>query len=349
MKPKLLSIIKTLALLAIAFLLLYFAFRGVSLKRIFSEMMKAKLIWIFFSFLVSLIALVSRAYRWNLLIEPLGYKPKLKNTTYAVSIGYFANLAFPRLGEVTRCGSLSKAEDIPFGGLLGTVVVERAVDVLSLLICILLTAIIEFNRLGNFLMENIFNPILKKFQQYAASPYFIVGILIVIGGVVFLILILRKRRKKAGSENKIISFLQGIMSGLKSIANLKSPWLFIFHSIFIWFLYYISVYLCFFSLPATTGLGLGAALFLLVAGGLGMSAPVQGGIGAYHILVSQGLILYGLTKEDGLTFATLIHAIQTVLILLLGSISLILLLAERKRNAKQNDNSKKVEVEKVHS
>jgi uncharacterized membrane protein YbhN (UPF0104 family) len=107
--------------------------------------------------------------------------------------------------------------------------------------------------------------------------------------------------------------------------------LFVFHSVFIWVLYFLSAYVCFFALPATNGLGLGPALFILTLGGLGMSAPVQGGIGVYHLLVSQGLMLYGLSQQDGLAFATLLHSMQIVMIVVLGSISLFLLFLERKK------------------
>jgi len=131
MNLSLISVLKYILLLSVAVLLLFFAFRNVSIRIIVDEMMKANVWWLLVSTTVSFIALISRAYRWKLLIEPLGYQPSLKNTTYAVMVGYLANLAFPRLGEVTRCGSLSTAEDIPFSKLLGTVVVERVIDVLS--------------------------------------------------------------------------------------------------------------------------------------------------------------------------------------------------------------------------
>lgn len=150
MKSKWLSIVKYVVLMAVAFGLLAFAFRGVSVSAIFTGMAQAKTGWILLSILLSLISFVSRAIRWKLLIEPLGYSPSLKKTTYALMVGYFTNLALPRLGEISRCGSLSKAESIPFSSLIGTVIVERIIDVLSLFICMLLAAILEYDRLGNF-------------------------------------------------------------------------------------------------------------------------------------------------------------------------------------------------------
>src|SRR6187399_2074788 len=130
MKSKLFSILKYIVLLAVSVGLLALAFRGISVKSIISEISNAKVSWILLSSLISVVAFVSRAFRWKLLIEPLGYSPSLKKTMYSLMVGYFANLALPRLGEVTRCGTLSKAESIPFTGLLGTVIIERIVDVL---------------------------------------------------------------------------------------------------------------------------------------------------------------------------------------------------------------------------
>jgi glycosyltransferase 2 family protein len=330
MNSKFISVLKFVLLLAIAFGLLAFAFRGIGLRSIVQEILKADVSWVLISLVPSIIALISRSYRWNLLIEPLGYKPKLTKTFYAVTIGYFANLAFPRLGEVTRCAALSKAESVPFNMLLGTVIVERVVDVLTLMICLILTAIIELNRLGAFLVGTIINPVIEKAKQMFSSPVLLAGLVMAIIAVVFIARYFRSKSKKEKRESRIVHLIKGLVSGLKSIGQLKRPWLFVFHSILIWVLYFLSMYLCFSALPATRGLGLTAALFLLVAGGLGMSAPVQGGIGAYHLLVSQGLILYGLSRQDGLAFATLVHTSQILMIILLGSASLFLLFINKR-------------------
>lgn len=324
-------------LLAIAVLLLAFAFRGISFGLIANQILKAKFFWVFLSFLISAFAHVSRAIRWNLLIEPLGFAPSLRKTFYAVMTGYLANLAFPRLGEVTRCGSLTKAEAIPFNKLLGTVITERIIDVLSLLICLLIVMAIEFNRLGNFLKTNIIKPVIHKFQM-TGSPLLLFIAVFILGAFIFFIVRYFGKRKK----NKFSHLIKGVAEGIMSVRTLKKPWLFIFHSALIWFLYFLSVYVAFFALPSTGHLGLGAALFLLVAAGVAMSAPVQGGIGAYHLLVSQGLLLYGLSQEEGLAFATLLHSLQVILSVLLGSISFLLLFSgrQRKKNHAQNNAGK---------
>ena len=319
MNKKILSILKYLVLLGIAFGLLSLAFKGVDLRKIAAEISGANLYWLAASIAVSLIAFASRAYRWNILIEPLGYKPSFMNTTYSLMIGYLANLALPRLGEVTRCASLSKAEKLPFNRLLGTVIVERVVDVISLLICLVLTAVIEYNRLGNFLMDSIVTPLSEK-----VTPLFItlaVAGIILLTGIIFWAM----KKKDSTGMSKIVHLVTGLIDGLRSIGQLKRPWAFVAHTLLIWTMYFFMAYLAFFSLPVTSNLSWSAGMFILVVGGFGMAAPVQGGIGAYHLLVSQGLILYGLSPQDGLAFATLLHSSQLLVVIFFGAISFLLL------------------------
>jgi uncharacterized protein (TIRG00374 family) len=339
---KLLSVAKYLLLLAVAFALLALAFRGVNLKNILNELKEVNYFWVALSVLASLVAFVSRAHRWNMLIEPLGYYPKLKNTTYALMVGYFANLAIPRIGEVTRCGSLSKAEKVPFEGLLGTVIVERAIDVLCLLLLTLLTAVLEFNRLGDFLMDSVMHPIQEKAQTYLSSYLFFIVAFIALLAFVIVFLVMRSKKKENGAVAKVLNLINGVIGGLRSVGKLKRPGAFVFHTFLIWFMYYLMAYVCFFALPATSNLTLSAGLFVLVVGGMGMTAPVQGGIGTYHLLVSQGLILYGLTQEHGLAFATLMHTSQTLVVILFGGISLFLLFLGNKKMSDDNAGKNKV-------
>lgn len=317
-------------LLGVAAALLLYALRGMDVKKIMQQIFHANIFWVSVSGLISIIAFVVRAHRWNLLIEPMGYSPSLKNTTYSVMVGYFANLALPRLGEVSRCGALSKAESIPFNKLLGTVIVERIIDVLSLFVCILLAAAIEYKRLGNFFSEKIFAPLNEKLQLLIKSPLLLTAIIVLLLVLLIVVIYFLNRSKSKGAESPITKIIKGFVDGLKSVANLKRPWLFIFQSAFIWVLYYTGMYVALFAFPFTSGLGAGAALFLLVAGGIGMSAPVQGGIGTYHLLVSQGLVLYGVGVEDGLAFAFMLHGLQLILVIALGIASLFLLFSARK-------------------
>ena len=333
MNSKLFSFLKYLLLLTIALGLLLFAFRGINVKSVMQEIFRANIFWVLLSISMTFAALISRAWRWKLLIESTGHTARLKNIFYALNIGYFANLAFPRLGEMTRCGSLSKQESVPFTNLLGTVIIERVVDLVSLFICLLLTAVLEYQRLGDFLQTSIIQPMVDRVRLIAGSTIFIIIAIALLIGLVFFIYWYIKRIKQKAHHTKWIKLIKDLISGLRSIARLNKPWQFIFHSVLIWVLYFMSTYLCFFALPATSELGFSAALLLLVAGGLAISAPVQGGIGAYHLLVSQGLILYGLSQQDGLTFATLVHSLQLMLIVVLGILSMLLIFSLKKKVA----------------
>jgi len=340
MKGKLFSILKYIVLLGVAVALLFFAFKGMNLKKIVQDMLQANMFWVSVSGFISIVAFVIRAHRWNLLIEPMGYSPSLKNTTYSVMVGYLANFFVPRLGEVSRCGALSKAESIPFNKLFGTVIVERIIDVLSLLVCVVLAAVLEYKRLGNFFTENIFDPVISKFNQLTNSPLILSAVIVVMIGLIIAAIYFTKKSRKKGSDSKVSKIIKGFIDGLKSVSNLKRPGLFIFQSVFIWVLYYLGVYVALFAFPFTSDLGGGAALFLLVAGGIGMSAPVQGGIGAYHLFVSQGLLLYGVIKENGLAFATILHGLQFILVIVFGVVSLLLLFSGRKQNVSAEEAKK---------
>ncbi len=336
MNKTVLSFLKYLLILSVGIALLWLAFRGVSLKETIDHMLQANFFWLFVSILASLIAFVSRAIRWNMLIEPLGYKPSVANTSAALMIGYLANLAVPRLGEVTRCGSLSRAEKVPFDSLLGTVIIERIIDVLCLLLLIVMVAIVEFNRLGNLLIENVYNPIKSKLSGAIHSPLFL-GIMIVLIGIIILYFFL-KRKKSAGTfSQKFTGILRSVFNGIDTIRKLKNPLGFLFHTILIWLMYFMMSYTCFFALQETSGLDWQAGLFVLVAGGMGMSAPVQGGLGTYHMLVSEGLMLYGVGKIPSLTFATLMHTSQTLVVIILGAFAFLYLFLKR-RNAKVTNN-----------
>lgn len=316
-------------MLAIGVLLMWLSFRNVDLNEAWIKIKNAHWIWVWASVLCSVVAYASRAYRWNMLIKPTNHQPKLINSFYAVCVAYFANLAIPRIGEVTRCTVLSKKEKIPFDILLGTVIVERVVDALTLLLIMVILLVMEFDTMFDFLNENVFS----KFNVSLSMPMIIIAVIVIaafiIGGWMFF-----KSQKFASLNKKVIGFLSGIAEGLKSVMQMKNKGLFIFHSVFIWFMYFLMVYLGFNAMDATASLGLREGVFVLVAGGLGMSAPVQGGIGAYHLLVSKGLLLFGVAYDNGIAFATLMHTSQLVQIVVLGLIALLALFLSPDRDAK---------------
>jgi glycosyltransferase 2 family protein len=329
LKSRLLVTLRYLLLLAVGLGLLWFAFKDQNFSELLSKIYGANPYWLGLSILLAIMAFMSRAVRWVLLMEPLGKKPGVLNAFYALLIGYLANLGLPRAGEITRCAVLSKSEDMKFNSLIGTVIIERIIDLLMLLFTMTLVAILEYDLLWGFLRDKILIPISSKLT-FIYNPFVIVGLILF---VVVLFFINRKSEKTGESKirTKIRQIIHEIGNGFKSVMRMKRTGWFVFHTLLIWTIYFLMTWVCFFCLESTSDLDAKAGLFILVAGGLGMSAPVQGGIGAYHVIVSEGLQLFNISKIDGLTYATLVHTSQTLLVIVLGSLSLIMVFLTKKK------------------
>lgn len=337
MNRTLLKALRFFLFLAIGLFLLYLAVREVSIEEFVSTLKKANFGWVALALFFALIGYLSRAYRWKLLIKPLNYDPPFRNVFYALMLGYTANFALPRLGEVTRCGSLRKSDQIPLDSLLGTVIIERAIDLLVLLT---ITVIIFFSKIGffgAFFRRELFQPMLSRAEGLLAYPGFYWVILVLFMSGVFLLLrILFRRFTDNPAVIKVKKLLRGVISGLKTIAHMKNRWAFIFHTVIIWLMYFLMTYVLVFALPATSHLAPIDGLFLLVIGGLGMSAPVQGGLGVFHVITMAGLSLYGVSRSEGFAYAVLSHESQSLFAILLGALSFILLMIENRRALKKS-------------
>ena len=283
-----------------------FALKGFSclchFNKLLEDLRGAKYIYVFISVFIGLIAYISRGVRWLIILEPMGYKPKLSNSIYSIIIGYFANLAIPRIGEITRCTTMNQAEDIPVDKLFGTVILERIIDLIMLLSITLLTIL------------------LKVEYPDVVTAIITLGIVGVIGVVI--LYLLRSRINNFPLAVKIRTFFLGIKEGLVSVRKIKNRRGFYFHTLLIWFCYYTMTWVVFYSLKETSHLNMIDGLFILVVGGFGMAAPVQGGIGAYHFIVSLGLGVLGIDKVPALSFATIVHTSQTLFILFAGALAL---------------------------
>lgn len=244
----------------------------------------ANYFWVAVSVVIGMLAHLMRAIRWNALLAPLNQKAKLGNRFYAVMIGYLANYAFPRLGEVTRCTVLKTSEDVPFSESFGTVVVERIVDMLCLALIFVIVLLLQFSQLQTLWLEYIWNPATAKLVGLAASPTKIAILVCVIIVVIAAFLFLRK---KVGGKAR--AFFVGLKDGILSIRKVKNPWLFILQSLSIWAGYYFSLYVCFFAFPETSSLTLNSALILILFGTFGV-AFTPGGIGAYQIIITAIMV-----------------------------------------------------------
>ena len=335
MKKKIFKILRFLLFLSIALVLLYFAFRGVDAGELRNSFVNARYGYVFLYLLIGLISILSRSQRWVIMIEPLHYKVSFWNSFYAVNTGYLANFAFPRLGEIIRCGSLSKAEKVPVDKLFGTVILERVIDMVILIVLLFVLVIGRFDYFGNFIKNNLYDPLIERLNESFGGTWILLLIIVSIPLlVIILYFMFRSRLSEIRMVQKIKSFIKGIIDGLKTIYKLKKRWSFIFHSLMIWACYWMMTYAALFVLPETSRLELIDALFLLVVGTLGWVVPVQGGIGAYHYMVVLGFTLYKIPREPALTYATLSHGSQMIMLIVLGAVSFMLLFTVQRRRSK---------------
>ena len=331
MKKGIIQFFKFLVFLVLGLLLLWLAFRNVDFRNLGEGLKEAKYIWLILSVLFATLAYISRARRWNILIFPLGHKPSLINTFYAMMTGYLANMALPRIGEISKCVALGKKENIPIDRLIGTVVIERTIDFLSLLLIMIIMLFVEGNILGPFLIDNVWKPLQLKLSEVFGFAW-IFWILIFTTGLIslYLVYFFRNKLRKWRFFAKLFDTLWGITHGLKTITSLQHKWEFIFHTIFIWINYTLMTWVVVFAVKSTSHLDLADGIFLLVIGGLAMSAPVTSGLGAFHFIISRGLlVIYGIPLEDGLVYAILAHESQLVFGAILGFYSFYALLKKK--------------------
>ncbi|HPT15593.1 MAG TPA: lysylphosphatidylglycerol synthase transmembrane domain-containing protein [Bacteroidales bacterium] len=282
--------------------------------------------WIIgFAILLGLVSHYTRAIRWKMLLKPMGYETGNRNTFFAVMIGYIANLALPRLGEVSRCTILSRYENVPFNKSFGTVVTERGIDLLVFLILFFVNLALQFDKLYSYIDQKIYQPLEAKFHlSFSLAGSFTNILLLALVVLAILFFVFRKKLLKIKLINKLWNIARGFLEGMKSIIHMEKPWLFVLYSVIIWGLYWLMAYLVYFSLPETSHLGPDAGLATLVFGTIGIML-VQGGIGIYPAIVAETLILYGVASTKGYALGWLIWSSQTLTIIILGVLSFILL------------------------
>lgn len=327
LRSQFLTLIKFVFFLGLGILIIWLSIRNLTLAEkdeIIHSFRIANYNWVFLAILLGILSHVLRSLRWMIFFEPMGYHPSFKNTFYAVMVGYFANMAFPRLGEVTRCGILAKYEKIPFNKSFGTVVTERALDLIIFFLLFLLTIFTQIGTLHDYLNNHVYPGLQGKFIHPFSNPLFLIGISGVFALIIFLFIVLRRKIKNSKTYHKIGSLVLGFWEGFKSLSQIRKPVLFVFYSLAIWFLYFMMVYVCFFCFASTSTLSPGAGLSSLVLGTIGIMIT-PGGIGLYPAIIQETLLLYGLSRTTGLALGWIAWTAQTAMIFIVGSLSLILL------------------------
>lgn len=275
--------------------------------------------WMAFSLVFGVTAQLFRGLRWKQTLEPVGENPRTSTCVHAVFLSYAASLIIPRIGEITRCGVLSKYDGTSFSKSLGTVVTERIID--SLLV-LLITAIVFLSQAKvfyNFFAETGTN-LTEWVCKFTATGY-IVTALCVVALFLLLFIIMRKLTIFARFRETIKEIKEGVMS----LKDVKNKTLFTLYTLGIWGSYFLHYYITFFCFDFTMGLGLNVALVSFIVGSIAVIVPTPNGMGPWHFAVKTILVLYGVQETNAETFVIIVHTIQTALIPLLGVYSLMAL------------------------
>lgn len=295
-------------LLAVAFG--WYTFTKLPVDQIIPYFKTANYWWIFLGIFFGFLSHLSRAYRWQYLLEPLGYSVRLPNSIMAVFITYLANYGIPRSGEVLRAAVLTNFEGVPFEKSFGTIVAERMADLIVMLGIIGFTLIIQFDYIYKLLSQSI-NP-----------QKLVVMALVTIVAFTFVFIILKKSQSKIAL--KIKAFLGGLIEGVLSIFKMKNKWKFIFHTLFIWFMYVLMFYVTTFALPELNNITIGAILVAFIAASFTIAAT-NGGIFVYPLAVMKALEVFGILSVPSLAFGWIMWTSQTIMIIILGTLSFVFL------------------------
>jgi glycosyltransferase 2 family protein len=327
--------LKFFAFLVAGLILLWLAFRKTDYEKLLEDLREANYFWILLSVFFSVLAYLSRTRRWMILINPLGYKPAFSSTYHAVMIGYLANIALPRVGEVSRCYALGKKEKIPVDQLFGTVIIERTIDFFSLMLIMLAVLFTSSNDMLALMNESIFNPLQQKFMEIFGVTWILWAVLMFLMTAALILMIkYKKKLRTIRFFNKMFDVARGLLNGLKSITKLERRWEFILLTIFIWLNYALMTWVVMLSIENTSHITFGESFFILVIGGLAMAAPVQSGFGVFHYAVSRALIIIGgVSMEDGLAYALLAHESQLIFVAIAGTVSFLLIFRKDKKAA----------------
>ena len=326
-KENIKTALKVIFSLGLGILIFWYVYKDWDIDTLMDNLRGVRIIWIIIPLFIALLSHFLRAVRWKMLIDPLGKKVNLWNIYGAVMAGYCINYAVPRAGEIARCGLVKKYEGVPFTELLGTLIVDRSVDIIVEGIVILLTIALQYSE------------IMQLAEQYHLIEGGI-GLLsnpitwIIIVSLIVLPFLFRKAIKNTKIYAKIKELLSNVVNGLKSVLKLEHKGLFILYSILIFVGYYFMFYLCFFAFDYTENLSMLCGLSAFVMGSLGIIAPVQGGLGAWHVLVIGTLVIYGVFEDQACSFALLVHGSQTLMLISVGILAMLLMFYFNKKKTK---------------
>ena len=314
MSKKLVKLLKTILPIGLGLFLVWYSYYITSeedRKQIIKYIGEANPFWVSLSIIIGILSHISRAVRWNYLLEPLGYRPKITNNVLIILMAYFTNLGIPRSGEVLRATALASYENVPFQKGFGTIVTERVIDLIMLFMVILVAL---------FTQTDVIMGYLKDHGLGMGATLAIVGL-----GIVGMFLFLAfMRRSTSRFAVKLKDFVRGLLDGVLSIFKMKRKWPFVFHTLFIWAAYIFMFWVIKFTVAETVSLSFGELLVGFVAGAFAMSTT-NGGIGLYPIAVSASLGIFGVSSVGGDAFGWIMWIAQTLMIVVFGAISFLII------------------------
>ena len=293
--------------------ILYWMYRGEDfghIRHVLSDEMDWT--WMLLSFPFGILAQMFRGWRWRQTLEPLGEQPRTATCINAVFLSYAASLVIPRIGEFTRCAALKRYEGISFSKALGTVVTERAVDTLIVMLYSGLILLLAMSTFGTFFQKT------GTSLDHILSGFSLTGWLVTAVCAIAVLILLHLLLKNFSIYNKVKMTLSGIWEGVLSLKGVKNLPLYIFFSVGIWVTYFLHYFLTFFCFDFTENLGIGCALVSFVVANFAVIVPTPNGAGPWHFAIKTMLILYGVADEHALWFVLIVHTVQTLLVIALG-------------------------------
>jgi len=305
--------------------LFWYVYRDLDLHLIGETLNKLKYEWILLSFIFGLTSHFIRAVRWRMLIEPMGHSPRTLNLFLSVLVLYFVNLVVPRGGEIARCGTVTRYEKIPFVKLVGTVFVERITDVLAFFLIFIAIVFWKFQ-----LIKQLFADLPLDFSGYQSK-------MLTVGGVGISVVLFYLGSKRFGLldrfHTKIQRLKNDIKQGIKSILLVRKRGLYITYTALIFLMWLFMLYVIFFAYAPTSNMSFAAAIFAYTIGTFAYLLPIQAGIGVWHFLIIQSLLLFGLEADAGMMYALIAHTFTNVVYLVFGSMGFVILpLVNHKRS-----------------
>lgn len=315
------KVLKYLAFLLLAGILLHFSFKGVKWSDFLNSLQECNWWWIAASMAIGIAGFLFRALRWRILLRSINREVTVREAFNGVNIGYLTNFVFPRAGEVARCGVIANTKKVPFEKSLGTVVLERSLDMICLLLIIFALALFSWNDFGSFLQQEILVPVKEKFNSLLWPIAILCGIIAASAAAMWC---LRKKLLQSKIVGKIINLTKGLLDGICTAFRMEEKWIFLLYTLLIWLTYWLTSLTTIYAFPQVSNLNGTDALFLMIVGGLGWVVPVQGGLGAYHFIVSLALAkVYGIVQTTGVVFATISHEAQALVMILCGIASIL--------------------------